>query len=53
MACRMVRPQSFEFDGVPMRVAMLDELGRIDLNQAEPALLVNLLQVGRTRFPSG
>ena len=37
-------PQSFDFNGVPMKIAIQDELGKIDLNQAEPALLASLLQ---------
>jgi len=35
---------SFTFAGVAMRVSIQDELGKIDLNQAEPALLAGLLQ---------
>ncbi|MBU6462909.1 MAG: general secretion pathway protein GspK [Bradyrhizobium sp.] len=37
-------PQRFEFDGVALRISVQDELGKIDLNQAEPALLASLLQ---------
>jgi general secretion pathway protein K len=36
--------QRFEFDGVLIRVSIQDELGRIDLNQAEAPTLVGLLQ---------
>ena len=36
--------QSFEFDGVPIKVSVQDELGKIDLNQAEPTLLAGLLR---------
>jgi hypothetical protein len=34
--------QSFEFDGAEMKVSVQDELGKIDLNQAEPSILVGL-----------
>jgi len=37
-------PQIFEFDGITMRISVQDELGKIDLNQAEPTLLASLLQ---------
>lgn len=37
-------PQLFEFEGVQMSISIQDELGKIDLNQAEPSLLANLLQ---------
>jgi len=37
-------PQSFEFGGVYMKVSIEDELGKIDLNQADVALMVSLLQ---------
>src|SRR6266849_2732467 len=36
--------QSFEFGGVSIKVSIQDELGKIDLNQAEASLLVSLLQ---------
>jgi general secretion pathway protein K len=36
--------QSFEFNGVPIKVSVQDELGKIDLNQAEAPLLAGLLQ---------
>ena len=37
-------PQDFEFDGVPIKVSIQDELGRIDINQAEVSALVSLLK---------
>jgi len=37
-------PQTFNFDGTPLKVSIQDELGRIDLNQADGSLLVNLFQ---------
>jgi general secretion pathway protein K len=37
-------PQSFAFNRVAMTIAIQDELGKIDLNHAEPALLASLLQ---------
>ena len=37
-------PQSFEFGGVYLKVSIEDELGKIDLNQADVALMVSLLQ---------
>jgi general secretion pathway protein K len=37
-------PQDFAFAGVKMRVAIQDELGRIDLNQADQSLLVGLFR---------
>jgi len=36
--------QNFEFDGTVMKVSVQDELGKIDLNQAEASTLVGLLQ---------
>jgi general secretion pathway protein K len=36
--------QNFEFEGIPIRVSIQDELGRIDLNQAEAPVFVGLLQ---------
>jgi len=36
--------QKFEFGGSPIRISIQDELGRIDLNQAQESLLVGLLQ---------
>ena len=36
--------QTFEFSGTPIRVSIQDELGKIDLNQAELPLLVSLLR---------
>jgi general secretion pathway protein K len=36
--------QSFEFDGTPIKVSIQDELGRIDLNQAEAPMFIGLLQ---------
>jgi general secretion pathway protein K len=36
--------QSFEFNGVPIKVSIQDELGKIDLNQAEAPMLAGLLQ---------
>jgi general secretion pathway protein K len=35
--------QRFEFNGIGLKVAIQDELGRIDLNQAGPELLAGLL----------
>ena len=37
-------PQEFAFGKVKMRIAIQDELGRIDLNHADRALLVGLFQ---------
>jgi general secretion pathway protein K len=37
-------PYDFAFEGTRIRVSMQDELGKIDLNQAEESALVNLLQ---------
>lgn len=36
--------QSFEFSGTSIRISIQDELGKIDLNQVEVALLANLLR---------
>jgi general secretion pathway protein K len=36
--------QTFEFAGTSIKVSVQDELGKIDLNQAEVSLLVRLLQ---------
>jgi general secretion pathway protein K len=36
--------QSFEFGGIVMKVSIQDELGRIDLNQAEEPVFIGLLQ---------
>lgn len=36
--------QIFEFDGTPIKISVQDELGRIDLNQAEAPLLASLIQ---------
>ena len=36
--------QSFEFGGISIKVSIQDELGKIDLNQAEAPLLASLLQ---------
>jgi len=44
--------QSFEFDGAVIKVSIQDELGRIDLNQAEAATLVSLLQSAGLDFDS-
>ena len=44
--------QSFEFDGAAIKVSIQDELGRIDLNQAEAATLVSLLQSAGLDFDS-
>ncbi len=35
-------PQAFDFDGARMLIAIQDELGRIDVNQADGSLLVSL-----------
>jgi len=37
-------PQSFAFNGVPIRVLVQDELGRIDLNRADVGLLTGLFR---------
>ena len=37
-------PQDFTFGEIKMRIAVQDELGRIDLNQADQALLAGLFQ---------
>jgi len=37
-------PQTFEFDGVLIKISIQDELGKIDINQADQLLLANLLQ---------
>ena len=37
-------PRLFEFDGTKVEVSIQDELGKIDLNQAEESALVNLLR---------
>jgi general secretion pathway protein K len=37
-------PQIFEFDGIKIKVSIQDELGKIDLNQAEETAFINLLQ---------
>jgi general secretion pathway protein K len=37
-------PQAFSFGGVKMRIAIQDELGRIDLNQADHSLLAGLFR---------
>jgi general secretion pathway protein K len=37
-------PRDFIFDGVKMRIVMQDELGRIDLNQADRTLIAGLFQ---------
>lgn len=37
-------PQAFEFDGIRIKVSIQDELGKIDLNQADETAFVNLLQ---------
>ena len=44
--------QNFEFDGAVIRVSIQDELGRIDLNQAEAPTLVGLLQSAGLDFDS-
>ena len=36
--------QSFDFNGVPVRLAIQDELGRIDLNYADGSLLAGLFR---------
>lgn len=36
--------QNFVFNGIRMKVSIQDELGRIDLNQAQPTVLIALLQ---------
>lgn len=41
---RMNEAQMFEFGGAAIRIAIQDELGKIDLNQADPALLAGLLR---------
>jgi general secretion pathway protein K len=37
-------PYDFAFEGTRIKVSMQDELGKIDLNQAEESAIVNLLQ---------
>jgi general secretion pathway protein K len=37
-------PQEYSFEGVRMRIAVQDELGRIDLNHADRSLLAGLFQ---------
>jgi|SRR5581483_1124916 len=37
-------PQSFAFEGKRINVSIQDELGKIDLNQAEESALINLLK---------
>src|SRR5690242_14938907 len=44
--------QNFEFDGTPMIIAVQDELGKIDLNQAEAPLLTGLLKSAGLDFDS-
>jgi general secretion pathway protein K len=36
--------RNFEFDGTNIKISVQDELGKIDLNQAEVSLLTNLLR---------
>ncbi|HXO69421.1 MAG TPA: type II secretion system protein GspK [Bradyrhizobium sp.] len=36
--------QRFEFGGTPIKISIQDELGRIDLNQAEAPMFIGLLQ---------
>jgi general secretion pathway protein K len=36
--------ERFEFNGTPIKVSIQDELGRIDLNQAEEPVFIGLLQ---------
>lgn len=44
--------QSFEFDGTRISISIQDELGKIDLNQAEAPLLVGLLRSAGLDFGS-
>lgn len=44
--------QSFEFDGTRIGISILDELGKIDLNQAEAPMLVGLLESAGLDFGS-
>jgi general secretion pathway protein K len=44
--------QSFEFEGIAMKVSIQDELGRIDLNQAETPVFTALLQSAGLEFNS-
>jgi general secretion pathway protein K len=37
-------PQTFEFNGAPIKVSIQDELGRIDLNRADVELLAGLFR---------
>lgn len=37
-------PRSFDFNGVAIKISIQDELGRIDINQAEASVLVGLLK---------
>jgi general secretion pathway protein K len=39
-------PYDFAFEGTRIRISIQDELGKIDLNQAEESAFVNLLQSG-------
>ncbi|MGJ4945592.1 general secretion pathway protein GspK [Bradyrhizobium sp. HKCCYLS1011] len=38
------RPHDATFDGTPIKITIQDELGKIDLNQADISLLISLLQ---------
>ncbi|HVJ36761.1 MAG TPA: type II secretion system minor pseudopilin GspK [Stenotrophomonas sp.] len=38
------RPYDWSFDGVPVQVRIVDEGGKVDLNNASPALLAGLLR---------
>jgi general secretion pathway protein K len=44
--------QSFEFDGIRIGISIQDELGKIDLNQAEASMLVGLLKSAGLDFAS-
>ncbi|HTO68096.1 MAG TPA: type II secretion system protein GspK [Bradyrhizobium sp.] len=44
--------QNFEFDGTRINISIQDELGKIDLNQAEASLLVGLLKSADLDFGS-
>jgi general secretion pathway protein K len=44
--------QNFEFDGTQMRISIQDELGQIDLNQADAPLLIGLLKSAGLDFGS-
>lgn len=44
--------QTFEFNGIVMKISIQDELGKVDLNQAEASTLIGLLQSAGLDFNS-